>query len=395
MLVRVLALWAGVTGWCGCGRSREVPRDDAGDGAEAESSDSGSYDVLAGVVQMAGGGYHFCARRDGGDVLCWGSNQYGQLGIDPTVTPLASRPTPVASLGGATDLAAGEEFTCATITDAGTSCVGLMLAFPDGGMAPSAAPFPVQGLPTASALAAGDYHACALASADAGVWCWGSNDSGQIGPNGGASSLVAVPVPLPGPVTAVAAGGSQSCALLADGTVWCWGWGFQIDNPSSKPTIWEPQRALAISIGIVHACAILEAGGSVACWGNDAYGGLGDGRGGVPVGDYSVTPVIVGNLSGVTALVSGWEHTCALLPGGTLQCWGDNTYGQLGNGTTARSLVPTPVVGVAGAMAIVAGHLATCAIFPGGRVKCWGYNLDGTLGDGTMTNSLAAVSVLN
>ena len=147
--------------------------------------------------------------------------------------------------------------------------------------------------------------------------------------------------------------------------------------------------ASAIAAGRNHTCAILSSTGAARCWGNNSYGGLGDGS-----RTASNTPVQVSGLgSGVTAISAGDKYTCAL-HSGAAKCWGDNDIGKLGNGSTTRSLIPVDVTGLgSGVTAISAGIFwHTCAIH-NGAAKCWGRNHVGQLGDGSTDNSNLPVQV--
>src|SRR5271157_614871 len=172
---------------------------------------------------------------------------------------------------------------------------------------------------------------------------------------------------------AVSAGSYHACALLTNGTVWCWGanGNYQLGDYSMTTYSSVPvesavnSTAVAIAAGAYHTCVVL--GGNVQCWGDNSHGQTDGG-----------SEILFNTAIAVTA---GAYHTCALLSGGNVECWGDNTYGQLGASTTTSSVAqPIPVTGITGATAVSAGGAHTCALFSGGTIQCWGDNSYGQLG---------------
>jgi alpha-tubulin suppressor-like RCC1 family protein len=315
----------------------------------------------------AGGWSHACAITAAGGVMCWGENTLGQLG-DGTYAgpetcrgnPCSTTPVDVSGLtSGVMAISAAGDYTCALTVAGGVKCWGDNA---DGELGDgtntgpeicsyftcSTTPVDVTGLTSGvTAISAGYYHACALTTAG-GAKCWGYNGQGQLGD--GTEARKTVPVDVSGLTSGVA----------------------------------------AISGGLRHTCAITSTGGA-KCWGENERGELGDGT-----TTKKLTPTDVAGLaSGVAAISAGGEHTCAQTSAGGVKCWGYNGYGELGDGTITERTTPVDVSGLSGGIVTLrAGYNHTCATTSVDGAKCWGENLYGQLGDGTTTNKTTPVDVI-
>ncbi len=346
------------------------------------------------MITISAGGGHSCALTTTGGVECWGDDSGGEL--DDGSTGASSVPVAASGLSsGVVSISAGFFSTCALTVAGAVECWG------DELLGSGTTPTTVSGLSSGvSAISAGYNFACALTSAG-GVECWGVNAYGQLGNGTTYNSTVPVAVSgLSSGVVAISAGDEHACALTSAGGVECWGknyYGQLGDNGatgydafSSVPVAVSglSSGVSAISSGGDHTCA-LTGTGAVDCWGDDAEGQLGDGT-----TTSSPVPVPVSGLSsGVRAISAGEDHTCALTNAGAVECWGDNTDGELADGMTGNSSVPVEVNGLSSAVsAITTGYDDTCALTGTGGVECWGYNGYGELGDGTETNSSVPVA---
>ncbi|MCC6552857.1 MAG: chromosome condensation regulator RCC1 [Polyangiaceae bacterium] len=193
----------------------------------------------------------------------------------------------------------------------------------------------------------------------------------------------------------VTTGAYHTCAVRAPGRAYCWGSASegQLGNGSTSTALPAPEavagveEAELVAAGNQHSCALVS-GGTVQCWGSNWSGELGD-----PDLEHSTTALPVPGLADVIDLAAGTHITCALQSGGQALCWGDNLYGELGGAVAAESDPhPTPIPGVGDAVQIAAGANHACAVRRSGKVACWGKNYDGQLGDGT-TGTLASAVV--
>lgn len=216
-------------------------------------------------------------------------------------------------------------------------------------------------------------------------------------PSGAATpSPTSTPVAIDPANEEIAAGYGHTCAVTTGGGLRCWGANVegQLGNGTATdvavPGVVDvsglASGVVAVAAGGFHTCALTSAGG-VKCWGDNLYGQLGDGA-----NADSSTPVNVSGLSsGVIAISAGWSHTCALTSEGGVRCWGHNHFGWLGDGTTTDRNTPVGVTGLSsGITAIASGTLHTCAVRSGGGVTCWGY---GQSDDPTVFTSHVPVDV--
>jgi alpha-tubulin suppressor-like RCC1 family protein len=243
-----------------------------------------------------------------------------------------------------------------------------------------------------SVVSAGEFHTCAI-NASKSLYCWGGNTSGQVGDGTVEQRLSPKRIGSSGAWASVAAGGAHTCAVSTGKSLYCWGWNAlgQIGDGTDTNRL-TPKRIgtsgawASVAAGGLHTCAVTT-GKSLYCWGFNQLGQVGDGTETTP----RPSPRKVGK-SGVWASVAtGYIHTCAVSTGKSLYCWGDNDYGQIGDGTDTNR--PSPKrIGTSGAWARVnagggstASH--TCATTTGKSLYCWGDNDHGQIGDGPLGTS--------
>ncbi len=459
---------------------------------------------LSGVIAISSGGKHSCAILDNGSVKCWGENGSGQLGNNSTTnssTPVAVSGLDGSSDSStAVGISCGNNYTCAVLKDGKVNCWGENGSGQLGNNSTdnSTTPVEVSEISNATLVATGYQHSCAALSSG-GLRCWGDNNWGSLGDGTTTDRHTPVEVAnLAGEQIfkiTLSKGYqyySSSCALLESGAIKCWGSniygqlldGSIVDSPTPvEATLVKDKTISSLSTNHMHICltidlenssavkcfgrrgtatgngvvykessfkrvanittshlvtgiyvtgafdgkelylwgngqhgqqlefyehraiphsyqfnseikelafgfyygCVLLSSGKVKCWGDNRYGQLGDGT-----TIERNHPVEVLSLADVKEISAGFYHICALINDGTIKCWGRNNYGQLGNGSTTDSLSPVKVSGIGDsdpkAVVISAGSYHTCALLDSGAVKCWGANSYGQLGDGTTTN---------
>lgn len=337
-----------------------------GDNGSGQLGDATTIDRAAPVAvqglvsasAIATGAAHSCAALSNGHVECWGNNYAGQLG-DGTLRN-SSTPVGVHGIGSAVSVSAADQFSCALLRNGKAKCWGYdadgQLGNTRTSERPQRTPVLVRGLAHAVQISSAGNHSCALLASGL-VKCWGSDPYSQLG----YETPRAVRIRGIAGATAVAAGGGGIPGNLAE-------------NDSE------------------YSCAVVE-GGRIRCWGDNRAGQLGDGS-----RRASRSPVLVTGVQGATDVAAGVQHACAIVAGGNVVCWGDDRAGELGNGSVARYSAPVAVDGVTGAIGLAAGgnfgSAHSCVLLSTTAVECWGDNHFGQLGDGSTVQSSSPVTAL-
>lgn len=351
------------------------------------------------VKQLALGSNHSCALLNEGFVKCWGANGLGQVGNASATGSFNTAQLVANQSDNVAAIASRYDHTCLVTLEGIVRCWGanaggqIGTGFRGGSYN---APQDVAGLPVpVRTVATGAAHTCAL-GVNGRLYCWGDNIAGQLGLQGAADATAPTWVSaLAAPVSAVTVGGAHTCALTTDGVVWCWG-----SNASGQlgaglgvsqwpiPVSVATGGAMAqVAAGGAHTCA-RSASGALVCWGNNSHGQLGNGNAAVPSSNVPVG-VAGGNAFAYVAL--GYQHSCGYLFDGKTKCWGASASHQLGTGTAIAGATATPqlLANLIEPSGIEAGNSHSCALMRGGGVKCWGLRTSGQVGDGSSTSTLA------
>lgn len=375
-----------------------------GEGSDGQLGNGSTLDSTT-PVEVAGGltftaidvGDRFtCALGSSGTVYCWGRDAGGLLGTGGG----GSSAVPQAVAGGATyvQLDVGVDHTCA-LTDAGALyCWGSNWEgkLGDGGTTSRSAPTLVVGGFTFEAMAVGGGFTCAV-DVQGQLYCWGSNANSELA-RAGAGSLEPVESALGYSFASVFAGQYHACGILADGAAVCWGFDeygqggsgeYWASGPTPRVVVGNHQFT-TLAVAGAHTCGSTSQGTSY-CWGLRQEGNLGDGVGGTAT---TPTAIVMGFSIAASGIgMSQWFHACAVATNGAPYCWGSNSAGQLGDGTTANSAGPTAVSTGESFARVSTTSEHTCGLTTGGTAQCWGSNGYGQLGNGTTSNSSTPVTV--
>lgn len=322
-----------------------------GDGTTASRISPVLVGGTGNFAQVATGHAHSCALTTAGAAFCWGRNNSGELG-DGTQT---DRFVPTAVLGGLTftSIDVGYNHSCGITANGVAYCWGgnSVGQLGNGGAAASSVPVAVTGGLSFSMVRAGYYHSCAIQSVTGLAFCWGSNWMGQTGANSTADFLAAPTAVSGGYVfTQLDAGGYHACGTTATRT-YCWGWnGYGQLGATSNATCGTAQpcarmpvrlnsslRFNGVSVGINHSCAI-EPTGDIHCWGSNSNGQIGDGT---TTNQQNAKRVQVG--TGFKSILTGGSFTCGVSLDNRAYCWGSNELGKLGLGDTVDRHSPALV----------------------------------------------------
>jgi hypothetical protein len=305
-------------------------------------------------------------------------------------------PIPVTTGLGFVQLALGGAHTCALLSDGTAVCWGNNARgqLGDGTTTNRAIPVPVLTGLKFTRIDAGAAHTCALTSAGE-AYCWGRNDRGQIGDGTIVDRLV--PALVVGfAFQQIAAGGfsiGYTCGLASTGQAYCWGENLRGQLGIGSADLLPHPTPMAVSTGVTFASITAGLGrhscgrtalGTAYCWGENTFGALGNGT-----QQDSAIPVEVAGGHTFSQLVAGGfiGHTCALTGTGEAYCWGENETGQVGDGTTVDRLAPAVVAGNLILTSVDAGFRHTCGRDNTGALYCWGSNGAGQLGNNTNTSS--------
>ncbi len=348
-----------------------------------------------------------------GEAYCWGRNHTGNIG-NGTWT---QSQIPVLVSGGFTDwtvISGNADFTCGLRRTGQAYCWGKndYGQLGQGNTSDYNTPQEITGAYTDwSYIAAGSWHTCGIRTTGNKLYCWGSNWEGSVGDNTAVDR--SSPVEVVGLANAnwsrVATGNSSSCGMKITGEVYCWGYNdegqvgdgtFGAGNQRNQPvlvanvTASDPAKACSVnsafctdivpfSVGAGSMSCSVNGDGKLYCWGTNNVGEMGNGTSGT---QYNSPTLVSGGFSDWVQVSTEVDTTCGLRATGAAYCWGDNTYGQIGDGSTTLSTTPKQVSLFNDFIRVENDQESTCGVRSNGTMYCWGRNNQGAVGDGTFVN---------
>lgn len=376
----VLAALAAIS----CGRETEPST-----APELPAEHSAQTAVTAGWYQISAGGSLTCGVALSGAGYCMGWNFFGTLG-DGTTT---DRSTPTRVVGGLTfrQVSAGSLHSCGVSTGHRAYCWGANSAgeLGDGTTQSHPSPAQVRGSHLFRQVDVGSNYTCGVTYPDNLAYCWGYNGFGNLGDGSATTRLLPVAVYGGRQFREVRAGADHTCGVTAAGKAYCWGsnaYGQVGDSSTAlrrnKPSLVAGGHLFrGVDAGYWHSCGVTT-DGRAFCWGQGAYGQLGDGK---TIRRYTPRRVLTSLL--FDRLTTGDFQTCGETDGNRAYCWGDNSQGQLGDGTTTQRLTPVAVSGGLFFTQVSSGTNYTCGVASGATAYCWGLNQNGRFGNGATTGS--------
>ena len=341
--------------------------------------------------------FGYCGILTNGTAMCWAENSQGEIGDNTADT--RNVPTPVYGNYNFSSISVGQTYSCGILTDGNIMCWGEGSYGGTGkGILSDYFSLPLKfGYGTSanySKISAGYSHTCGLLT-NGTAMCWGSNGNGQLGDN------TTISEKYPQSIANYSfldlfAGYLHTCGILTNGTAMCWGdnyYGEIGDNTTTErdvptPILGDYNFSGIFIRGQYHNCGLLV-NGSVVCWGDNRYAQLGSGTS----GGQSPLPMTVTGGYNFSKLSLGFYHNCGILTNGTIMCWGDNRFGEIGDNTTTIRPSPVPVYGGYNFTQIFSGAGHTCGLLTNGTAMCWGFNNHGQIGDNSTTNRLVPVPV--
>lgn len=396
-------------------------RGQLGDGSNTQRSTPVDVTGISNAISVVAGVYSTCAVLDTKEVACWGYNYHGQLGNNSTTN--SNTPQMVLSLNNATKVVMNRLYydnagysTCALLETGEVKCWGdnRYGQLANGTYIDSLTPATATQLAgNVTDIVLGPTSGCAIIDSDK-VKCWGGDLNGELG-NPIPFSDVPIDVDIGTTASQLSVGAKHSCALGTDNNIYCWGFaedyalGSDHSGDTSTPSrMGKPQQVTglaALSIKEVAArqnfsCALFV-DGSAQCWGDNDSGSIGNGLQwgkywtpqNLTVASGSISSFTKGNMAAEQAME---QHNCVVLTTGQVECWGEGSTGQLGDGNGTSSYTSAvSVTGLTDVKAIVSAEYHSCAIKGDDTVACWGRNSSGELGDGTYTNRNSPVDVID